>query len=558
MTAEPLAPPPFLAERRLTSAYLVVALVALAVGGLMGLFQAITYAGFDRLIGFNPYLDLPWIASYYQGLTIHGVLLILVWTTFFICGFLTLVLVQVLRQPLVSLRLGWAAFGIMLFGLVLALLPILANDATVLFTFYPPLKANVLYYLGLTLLVVGTWVVLLTFIRTYRAWRREHPAERTPLAAFMALVTMTMWTIASLGVAAEILFLVLPWSLGLVSGVDPLLARTLFWFTGHPIVYFWLLPAYLSWYTMVPQQAGGRLFSDPMARVSFLLFLLLSIPVGIHHQYADPGIHQGMKLLQAIFTFGVFFPSLLTFFNVVASLELAGRARGGRGWLGWIPSLPWNDPVVTAQLLAMILFAFGGIGGLVNASYNVNLVVHNTSFVVGHFHLTVGTAVTLTFMGILYWLVPYLSGRALVGRRWALAQAWLWFIGMALFSLALHRLGLLGMPRRTNIGDAPYLPLQPEWQSWLPLVGIGGVIMTLSGLIFFAVLLLTLLRSRQPAQVVFPEASALSGPADAPVLLDRWRPWLALSAVLIVVAYGPPLATQLATLALTSPGLRPW
>ncbi|GIW12188.1 MAG: hypothetical protein KatS3mg061_3245 [Dehalococcoidia bacterium] len=55
---------------------------------------------------------------------------------------------------------------------MLALLPILANDATVLFTFYPPLKANSLYYLGLTLLVVGTWVVLLTFVRTYRAWRR--------------------------------------------------------------------------------------------------------------------------------------------------------------------------------------------------------------------------------------------------------------------------------------------------------------------------------------------------------------------------------------------------
>ncbi|GIW12186.1 MAG: hypothetical protein KatS3mg061_3243 [Dehalococcoidia bacterium] len=193
-----------------------------------------------------------------------------------------------------------------------------------------------------------------------------------------------------------------------------------------------------------------------------------------------------------------------------------------------------------------------------NASYNVNLVVHNTSFVVGHFHLTVGTAVTLTFMGILYWLVPYLSGRALVGRRWALAQAWLWFIGMGAL--------LARAPSPRPAGHAPPLehwrcplpPLQPEWQSWLSLVGIGGVMMTLSGLIFFAILLLTLLRSRQPAQVAFPEAAALSGPADTPALLDRWRPWLVLAAVLIVVAYGPPLATQFATLALTTPGLRPW
>ena len=193
-----------------------------------------------------------------------------------------------------------------------------------------------------------------------------------------------------------------------------------------------------------------------MARVSFLLFLTLSIPVGIHHQYADPGIHQGWKLLHAFLTFAVFFPSLLTFFNVVASLESGARARGGRGLLLWFTKLPWGDPSLAAQVLAMVLFAFGGISGLVNASYNVNLVVHNTAWVPGHFHLTVGTAVTLTFMGITYWLVPYLSGRALWNRHLALVQVWLWFIGMAIFSHALHRLGLMGMPRRTMIGSASY------------------------------------------------------------------------------------------------------
>jgi cytochrome c/quinol oxidase subunit I len=61
----------------------------------------------------------------------------------------------------------------------------------------------------------------------------------------------------------------------LTNGSDALLACTLFWFSGHPIVYFWLLPAYISWYIMALQQAGGRLFSDPMGRVSFLLFLIL-------------------------------------------------------------------------------------------------------------------------------------------------------------------------------------------------------------------------------------------------------------------------------------------
>src|SRR5437016_12210208 len=62
---------------------------------------------------------------------------------------------------------------------------------------------------------------------------------------------------------------------------------------------------------------GGKLFSDPMARGSFILFLLLSTPVGLHHQFTDPGIGQGWKLTHAFLTFAVFFPSLLTFLKVL-------------------------------------------------------------------------------------------------------------------------------------------------------------------------------------------------------------------------------------------------
>jgi cytochrome c oxidase subunit 1 len=134
-----------------------------------------------------------------------------------------------------------------------------------MFTFYPPLQAHWAFYVGLTLVVAGTWLVTLNLVWTYRAWRAQHSGERTPLAAFMALVTFAMWSIASLGLAAEMLGLLIPWSLGWQQGTDPLLARTLFWFTGHPLVYFWLLPTYISWYTLIPRQAGGRLFSDPMA-----------------------------------------------------------------------------------------------------------------------------------------------------------------------------------------------------------------------------------------------------------------------------------------------------
>lgn len=543
----------FRAENRLTVAYLTVAHVALFIGVILGFLQALEYAGIDLY----PRVSFL-IKSYYHGLSLHGVLNVLVWTTFFISGFLTFVAVRTLGTPLQGLTLGWVAFALMAAGLILAAVPLLRNEATVMFTFYPPMKAHWAFYLGLTLVVVATWLVALTLYRTYSAWREKHPEAWTPLAAFMALVTFVMWTIASLGITAEMIFLLLPWSFGLIEGTDALLARTLFWFTGHPIVYFWLLPAYISWYTMVPRQAGGRLFSDPMARVSFLLFLMLSIPVGMHHQYADPGLQQHWKLLHAFLTFAVFFPSLLTFFNVVASLENGARARGGRGLVLWFGKLPWHDPSLVAQVLAMILFAFGGISGLINASYSVNLVVHNTAWVPGHFHLTVGTAVTLTFMGISYWLVPYLRGRALWNRQLALVQAWLWFVGMAIFSHSLHRLGLMGMPRRTMIGASSYLPLQPDWHGDLPVVALGGTLLFISALFYFVNIAMTVVASRQPSFIEIPAAEAISGPEEAPRILDRWWPWLAVTGLLILLAYGPTIAQLVSTTPLNAPGYRVW
>jgi len=536
---------------RLTAAYLTVALLALLGGVVTGLAQGLEHAG----INVYPALA-PVVQSYYHGLSLHGVLNVLVWTTFFICGFLPFIAVQAFDVPLAAPRLGWFTFWLMTGGLLLAAIPLVGNAATVMFTFYPPLKAHWAFYVGLTLVVVGTWLVTLNLALTRQAWRRTHPGERTPLPAFMALVTFTMWTLASAGLAAEMLFLTIPWSLGLVAGTDALLARVLFWFTGHPIVYFWLLPAYISWYTIVPRQAGGRLFSDPLARASFLLFLVLSTPLGFHHQYTDPGIHEGWKLVHAFLTFAVFFPSLLTFFNVVASLESGARARGGRGWVAWFAKLPWGDPSVAAQVLAMLLFAFGGIGGLINASVSLNLLVHNTAWIPGHLHLTVGTAVTLSFMGITYWLVPMLGGRALWSRRLALVQVWLWVGGMVIFSNALHRLGLMGMPRRTMIGAAAYI--QPEWKPVLPLVAVGGTILTLSALLYFANLALTLVVSRAPSPHRLMFAEAMSGPDHAPAIFDRLRPWLVLAVALIALAYGPSLAYLLATTPFDSPGMRVW
>src|SRR5690606_35679687 len=131
-----------------------------------------------------------------------------------------------------------------------------------------------------------------------------------------------------------------------------------FWSSGHPIVYFWLLPAYVSWYGLVPRQAGGELVSDGLARLAFLMFLLYSTPVGFHHQFTDPGISAAWKLVHSLMTMMVGVPSLLTAFTVAASLELGGRRRGGKGFFGWIQKLPWGIVSIAALVYAVITIGF--------------------------------------------------------------------------------------------------------------------------------------------------------------------------------------------------------
>jgi cytochrome c oxidase subunit 1 len=248
----------------------------------------------------------------------------------------------------------------------------------------------------------------------------------------------------------------------------------------------------------------------------------------------------------------------LTAFTVIASLELGGRARGGTGLFGWIPKLPWGDPSFSAQALAMVTFAFGGIGGIINASYNVDLVVHNTLWIVGHFHLTLATAVTLSFIGITYWLIPRLSGKELWSVRAAQLQVWLWIIGVAIFSGSHHFLGVrFGVPRRTMLGAAPYLA--PEWNPLLLVSAVGGVLLWASLMLYFVIVLGTVFASRKMAQPVeMPVAEAVRDGQETPAWLDAWKPWLIVTVALILLSYGPPLADLVRNADLSSPGLRAW
>ena len=233
-------------------------------------------------------------------------------------------------------------------GTIMAVVTVLTGRAAVLYTFYPPLTASAFFYIGLVLVVVGSWVWCAIMIVAMARWKRDNPGRPVPLAMFATVANAIMWLWTTLGVAAELLIQVIPAALGWTETIDVGLSRTLFSWTLHAIVYFWLFPAYIAFYTMAPAAAGGRLYSETMGRLSFVLFLLYSLPVGLHHLFMDPEHSTGFKFIQSFLTFLVTIPTLLTVFTIAASFEIAGRLRGGTGLFGWLRTLPWDRPMVLA------------------------------------------------------------------------------------------------------------------------------------------------------------------------------------------------------------------
>jgi cytochrome c oxidase subunit 1 len=476
---------------------------------------------------------------YNVSVTLHGTVMAYVVTIFFVMGFGYAVAATSLERPLRGVAFAWAGFAVSLLGAVMAAATILSGRATVFYTFYPPLLASIWFYLGVFLLVAGSMVWVVLMILNMHAWKREHAGEPVPLAMFAITATAYLWVWSASGVAAELLGVIAPAALGMRTTMDAGLARALFSVTLHSIVYFWLMPAYIAFYTLLPAAAGGRLYSDRMGRLTFIMFLVFSLPVGLHHLFADPEQADGFKFLQAFFTFFVVLPTLMTVFSVCASLEMGGRARGGRGLFGWISALPWEHPMVLATGLSLLMLGLGGLGGLVNMSYAMNSMVHNSSWVTAHFHLIFGGTVVIMYFAIAYEMWPRLTNRPLRSQRLARWQLWSWFFGMLITTIPWHVAGLLGQPRRVAVFDYQ-MPVAARWALLVDISVVGGVILLASAIL----LLFILVRSsfgattREPA---LDYARALDAPSRVASPLNGFALWNAIVLTLMIAAYGYPI-----------------
>lgn len=540
-----------LEDARISKSYLSVAFIALLLGGFLGLLQGLNRAGVLQLP--------PWL-NYYQVLTAHGILLVVVLSAFFTIGYFYAGLSHTLGGLLPKVRkMAWIGFWLKIFGFVLAVIPILRNEASVMYTFYPPMAASPMFYFGLVFIVLGVWMLSFGAFTQVANWRKNHKGEHLPILAFFATGVFVLLVGATAFVAVEVIFMIIPWTLGWVDGINVLLARTLFWAFGHTAVNIWYLTAVSAWYVIVPKIIGGTRWNDLLTRMVVIPLVIMNITGGFHHQIIDPGISEPIKYMHVFMSLAIGFPSLMTAYAMFRVFERTARAKGGTGLVGWYKKMPWGDVRFLAPFIAMVAFIPAGAGGIVQSTNQLDQVVHNTMWVVGHFHLTLGMSVIMTFFGISYWLVPYLSKRVLTPamNKLGVIQTVIWTIGMVIMSISMHIVGLFGSPRRTSFTTYGDFAEKLGWNPYMALVGIGASLLLLAVILqVYAVFNLMFFAPKGTTE--FPIAEEEAGAEKTPYWTERWGVWVVLMLLVVSMAYVLPIVDMIMNAPPGSPPFKTW
>jgi cytochrome c oxidase subunit 1 len=469
----------------LIKANAVAAVVFLAVGGLFGLLVALTRWPEVHL------LPADW---FYLALTAHGLDVLIVWIIFFEIAILYFASSILLNSRLAAPKVAWTGFGLMLIGAVIVNVAVLQGQSSVMFTMYAPLQAQPHFYLGFILFAVGALVGCGVFFGTLVIARDERTYDGSiPLVTFGALTAaiIAVFTIAS---GAVILIPALLWSVGIVSDLDTLMYKTVWWAMGHSSQQINVSAQVAVWYAIGALVLGARTLSEKVSRVAFLFYILFICLASAHHLLVEPGISSEWKIFNTSYAlYLAVLGSLIHGMTVPGSIEAAQRARGfTNGVFEWLRKAPWGNPAFAGMFISLVLFGFlGGISGVVMGTEQLNLIMHNTLYTPGHFHGTVVAGTTLAFMAITYLVVPMIFQRELVMKKVAQWQPYVFGLGAGGISLFMMGAGTLGVARRhwdITFADAP-LTFGYDDAAFLMmgLNGIFAILAALGGLMYVVV-----------------------------------------------------------------------
>jgi cytochrome c oxidase subunit 1 len=463
----------------------VVAIVALLIGATAALLLVLTRWQAVHL------LPAEW---YYRILGVHGMNMLIFFIIFFEMAVLWFAATVLLNSRPAAPRLGWVSFYTMLIGALIVEFMQWSGKADVLFTSYPPLKAHPLFYLGVILFAVGALTVVGQFFATLVIAKRERTYEGSmPLVVYGAMVAAIIAVITLLH-GAMIYVPTFLWSIGLISSVDPEIYRMLWWALGHSSQQINVAAMVAVWYMLGALTVGAVVLNEKVSRAAFVLYVLFISMASAHHLLVDPGFSPAWKIVNtSYFMYMAVLASMIHGFTVPAGMELGMRLRGYTdGMFGWLRRAPWGDPGFSATVLSVVVFGFvGGITGVTIGTEQINIIVHNTLRVPGHFHATVVSGTAMAFMGATYYLIPIIFKKKVAFWAAARWQPYLFASGMLLLSMGMTFAGSFGVPRRhwdISFSQAPFgVEFNPAVDLVLAVMGIGGIMAVTGAFLFIAI-----------------------------------------------------------------------
>ncbi|MBT7744136.1 MAG: cytochrome C oxidase subunit I [Alphaproteobacteria bacterium] len=489
----------------------VTGVVFLLVGGAFGVLMALTRWTEVHI------LPADW---FYLLLTAHGLDALIVWIIFFEMAVLYLASSTLLKVRLAAPKWAWLGYWLMLIGAVITNVMVLEGDSSVMFTSYPPMKAHPLFYLGIIIFAVGALIGTFCFFGTLVLAKEQKTYEGSlPLVTFGALTAaiIAVFTIAS---GAIILVPTLLWSLGYIAHIDPLMYKTIWWAMGHSSQQINVSAHVSIWYLIAAIIFGAKPLSEKVSRMAFLFYIFFLQLASAHHLLVEPGLSSEWKIFNTSYAmYLAVLGSMIHGLTVPGSIEAAQRKKGfNKGLFEWLRRAPWGNPVFSGMFMSLVMFGFlGGITGVIMGTEQINIIMHNTLYVPGHFHATVVAGTTLTFMAISYFLVPVLFRRELWLPGLAKWQPYIYGLGVAGISVFMMAAGTLGVSRRhwdNNFADATLgFDYPAAAHMFLALNGLSGLLAGLGGASFCIIMVGTILWGKKKGDVAATEPAPAPEPA---------------------------------------------
>ena len=457
-------------HKRIGLMYLVSTLIAFAMGGAFALLV--------RLELLNPGKDLLDAKGYNQAFTLHGAVMVFLFIIPATPGALGNFMLPIMlgakdvafpKLNLMSLYLYWT-------GALFTLSSLVTSGLDTGWTFYVPYASTVsdtsviavtfgVFILGFSSILTG-----LNFIVTIHKLRAPGITwYRLPLFAWGLYATSLIQVLATPVLAITLLLLIFERvaQIGIFNpklGGDPVLYQHFFWFYSHPAVYIMILPGMAIMSEVIAVHSHRRIFGYKAIAFSSVAIALVGFLVWGHHMFTS-GQSEIASTVFSFLTFMVAIPSGIKMFNWTSTM--------------WRGSIAWTTPMMYAVSF-LFIFCIGGLTGLFLGQLNVDLHLHDTYFVVAHFHYVMLAGGVIAYLGGLFHWWPKMTGKMFNDKLGKLACA-LVFIGFNMTFFTQFFLGSRGMPRRYYTYLDQFQPLHAfsTYGSWVLGLGLTLVLVTL-------------------------------------------------------------------------------